>query len=74
MGDGAGIYVASIDPCSRRPSGPLRPFFVSTALGRDGARLLRRPADVAFAPDGRLFVADDQHGSVYWIAPDSLRR
>lgn len=74
VGDGAGIYVASIDPCSQRPSGPLRPFFVSTVLGREGGRLLRRPADVAFAPDGRLFVADDQHGSVYWIAPDSLRR
>jgi glucose/arabinose dehydrogenase len=31
-----------------------------------------RVADLAFAPDGRLFFTDDQQGQVYWIAPRSL--
>lgn len=33
-----------------------------------------RVADLAFAPDGRLFFTDDQLGHVYWIAPTTLRR
>ena len=32
-----------------------------------------RPAAVAFAPDGRLFVGDDQQGAVIWIAPIALK-
>jgi glucose/arabinose dehydrogenase len=36
--------------------------------------ILDRPSDVAFAPDGRMFFADDQSGGVYWVAPASLRR
>ncbi len=32
-----------------------------------------RVADIAFAPDGRLFFTDDQQGHVYWIAPRSLQ-
>ena len=31
-----------------------------------------RPAPVAFAPDGRLFLGDDQQGAVIWIAPVAL--
>lgn len=31
-----------------------------------------RPAPVAFAPDGRLFLGDDQQGAVIWIAPVGL--
>lgn len=31
-----------------------------------------RPAPVAFAPDGRLFLGDDQRGAVIWIAPVGL--
>lgn len=33
-----------------------------------------RPAAVVFAPDGRLFVGDDQLGAVVWIAPVGLMR
>jgi glucose/arabinose dehydrogenase len=33
-----------------------------------------RVADLAFAPDGRLFFTDDQLGHVYWIAPTTLTR
>jgi glucose/arabinose dehydrogenase len=36
--------------------------------------VLDRPSEVAFAPDGRMFFADDQGGGVYWIAPASLAR
>lgn len=33
-----------------------------------------RVADLAFAPDGRMFFTDDQLGHVYWIAPTTLQR
>jgi hypothetical protein len=32
-----------------------------------------RIADLVFAPDGRMFVTDDEQDEVYWIAPTSLR-
>lgn len=32
-----------------------------------------RVADIAFAPDGRLFFTDDQQGQVFWIAPRTLQ-
>jgi glucose/arabinose dehydrogenase len=32
-----------------------------------------RPAAVTFAPDGRLFLGDDQLGAVIWIAPIDLK-
>src|SRR5438309_1499818 len=35
---------------------------------------ISRVADVAFAPDGRLFFCDDQGGAIYWIAPKTLKR
>jgi glucose/arabinose dehydrogenase len=40
----------------------------------DGRQDHGRPAPVAFAPDGRLFVGDDQQGTVVWIAPVDLTR
>jgi glucose/arabinose dehydrogenase len=33
-----------------------------------------RATDVAFAPDGRLFIADDTAGKIYWIAPRTLAK
>jgi glucose/arabinose dehydrogenase len=38
----------------------------------DGQRAHGRPAPVVFAPDGRMFVGDDQRGAVIWIAPVGL--
>ncbi len=38
----------------------------------DGRQDHGRPAAVTFAPDGRLFVGDDQQGAVIWIAPIGL--
>ncbi len=37
----------------------------------DGTRTHGRPTDVEMSPDGRLFVADDQLGEIFWIAPVS---
>jgi glucose/arabinose dehydrogenase len=31
-----------------------------------------RPANVAFAPDGRLFLGNDNTGDIIWIAPVDL--
>jgi hypothetical protein len=38
----------------------------------DGHQDHGRPAPIAFAPDGRLFLGDDQQGAVLWIAPIDL--
>jgi glucose/arabinose dehydrogenase len=40
----------------------------------DGHQDHGRPAAVTFAPDGRLFLGDDQLGAVIWIAPIGLMR
>ena len=42
------------------------------ATGWVGGNLHGRPAPIAFAPDGRLFLGDDQAGAVVWIAPMNL--
>jgi glucose/arabinose dehydrogenase len=45
------------------------------ASGWDDGKLDHgRPASIAFAPDGRLFVGDDQRGMIFWIAPRTLPR
>jgi glucose/arabinose dehydrogenase len=66
----AGVWWSATDPASHRPTGALAPFV--EGWGRDAA-VEGRPADAVFAPDGRLFFADDQDGAVYWIAPTTLR-
>jgi glucose/arabinose dehydrogenase len=38
----------------------------------DGRQDHGRPAPIAFAPDGRMFVGDDQLGVVFWVAPVGL--
>jgi len=35
----------------------------------DGTFMHGRPSALTFAPDGRLFVANDNDGSIIWIAP-----
>ena len=34
----------------------------------DGTLMHGRPGSVTFAPDGRMFVANDTNGSIIWIA------
>ena len=67
--EGARIAFAPTDPATHLPSGDFRDFV--RGFGPGGSPL-ERPADVAFSPDGRLFMADDIAGAVYWIAPSSL--
>ena len=46
---------------------------IDFALGWDDGRQDHgRPAAVTFAPDGRMFIGDDQQGAVIWIAPFGL--
>jgi glucose/arabinose dehydrogenase len=40
----------------------------------DGTHAHGRPADVTFAADGRMFLADDVLGVIVWIAPVTLTR
>lgn len=35
----------------------------------DGSRLHGRPANITFAPDGRMFLGNDNTGDIIWIAP-----
>ena len=50
-------------------SGAMRDF----ATGwDDGTRTHGRPANLAFAPDGRLFLGNDNTGDIIWIAPFDL--
>jgi glucose/arabinose dehydrogenase len=63
---GAGIVYAKTDPITHKPVEGWHPFLGGFG---PGGSALERPADVAFADDGRLFFADDQGGAVYWIAP-----
>jgi len=67
---GAGIWVAPTDPVTHAPTAPFQLFLGS--FGPGGSQL-ERPADVTFAPDGRLFFVDDNGGGVYWMAPTELR-
>ena len=59
-------------PASTLPAGP--PGSVADfAVGwDDGTRSHGRPANVAFASDGRLFLGNDNTGDIIWIAPLDL--
>ncbi|MBL8684929.1 MAG: hypothetical protein JNK05_37480 [Myxococcales bacterium] len=68
--EGASVVFAATDAAGK-PTGSFMPFLLGFG---PGGTPLERPADVLFSHDGRLFVADDHAGAVYWIAPDDLRR
>jgi glucose/arabinose dehydrogenase len=78
---GARVVAVALDPNTGLPL----PSSELPAAGTDPANLLEfatgwddgrqdhgRPAPLAFAPDGRLFLGDDQKGAVIWIAPIEL--
>jgi glucose/arabinose dehydrogenase len=78
---GARVVVIAVDPATGMPrAGSNLPSVSSGAMGDfatgwdDGKRLHGRPAAVAFAPDGRLFIANDNNGDILWIAPLELAR
>ena len=35
----------------------------------DGKQDQGRPSSVTFGPDGRMYVANDANGTIFWIAP-----
>lgn len=66
-----GLGFIKVDPTTREPVQASTPFV--TGWSRTGP-IVGRIADVKFAPDGRMFFADDQAGGIYWVAPTTLRR
>ncbi len=79
--EGARVVGISLDPTTGLPlpaseldaSASSATVMLDFATGwDDGQRDHGRPAPIAFAPDGRLFVGDDQLGAVIWIAPMGL--
>jgi glucose/arabinose dehydrogenase len=66
---GAGIVFAPADPTTHAPLQDWQPFLGGFG---PGGTALKRPTDIAFSPDGRLFFVDDTGGAVYWMAPVSL--
>jgi glucose/arabinose dehydrogenase len=78
---GARIVAIALDPTSGVPlqaselpgTGDDPNDLLEFATGwDDGQQNHGRPAPVAFAPDGRLFLGDDWTGAVIWIAPVGL--
>ncbi|MBX3191065.1 MAG: hypothetical protein KF819_28975 [Labilithrix sp.] len=63
---GSGVVWLKTDPVSLRPVGPAQIFV--HGFGKPTGRA----TDAVFAPDGRLFVADDTTGKIYWVAPRTL--
>jgi glucose/arabinose dehydrogenase len=67
---GTGILEVPVDT-SGAPTGTSSYF--ATGWGSDpDSPVEGRATDLAFAPDGRLFVIDDNSGDVWWIAPEDL--
>jgi glucose/arabinose dehydrogenase len=64
------IVYSPADPTTHVPTGAWVDFI--TGFGPTGV-VLRRASDVLFAPDGRMFVADDTGGRIFWVAPTTLR-
>lgn len=63
---GTGIVWLKTDPSTLRPTGEPKMFV--KGFGRPNGRA----TDVVFAPDGRMFIADDTSGRIFWVAPRTL--
>jgi glucose/arabinose dehydrogenase len=66
---GAAVVYAPTDPTTHAPTQSWQPFLTGFA---PSSAVLHRPADIAFSPDGRMFIADDASGNVYWMAPTTM--
>jgi glucose/arabinose dehydrogenase len=78
---GARLVVIAVDSSTGLPKpGSNLPNVSNGAMGDfargwdDGTRRHGRPAAVVFAPDGRLFLGNDNNGDIFWIAPLELQR
>lgn len=67
----AGVQWAPTDPTTHRPTRDTVPFV--QGFGHRAPNLEGRVSELIFAPDGRMFISDDQDGGIYWIAPRTLR-
>jgi glucose/arabinose dehydrogenase len=79
---GARVVAIALDPGTGLPvlatelgdGGPSANAMLQFATGwDDGMEDHGRPAPIAFAPDGRMFLGDDQLGLIVWIAPVDLK-
>jgi glucose/arabinose dehydrogenase len=68
----AGVQWAPVDATTHRPTRPTE-FFVRGFGNRGSGNNGQRVTDLVFARDGRMFIADDHAGEIYWIAPRTLR-
>jgi glucose/arabinose dehydrogenase len=77
---GARVVMITTDPATGKPfpssdrdgsaSGPMTNF----ATGwDDGTRSHGRPSDLTFGADGRMYIANDYTGTVFWVAPIGLK-
>lgn len=64
---GTGVVFLKTDPSSLRPTSEAKMFVNGFGKGSSA-----RATDVAFSPDGRLFIADDTSGKIFWVAPRTL--
>ena len=67
---GARVVFAPASSTTHAPIGDWRAFMEGFA--NFNGDMLKRPSDIVFSPDGRMFIADDEGGFVYWVAPESL--
>jgi glucose/arabinose dehydrogenase len=81
--DGARVVAIALDATSGLPlrateleGGAADPdSMLEFATGwADGTHAHGRPAPITFAPDGRMFLGDDQRGMIVWIAPVDTRQ
>jgi glucose/arabinose dehydrogenase len=66
---GAAVVYAPTDPTTHMPTQDWQPF--QTGFGPSGS-VLDRPTDITFSLDGRMFIADDTSGRIFWMAPTTL--
>jgi glucose/arabinose dehydrogenase len=73
---GARVVSIAVDPSTGMPlpssntSGKDAGGMVDFATGWDDGTLGHgRPSSVEVAPDGRLFIGDDNNGNIFWVAP-----
>ncbi len=63
------VYIKT-DPATGAPASGENPF--TNGFGRGEGTINGRATDVAFHPDGRMFVIDDTSGLIFWVAPLEL--
>jgi glucose/arabinose dehydrogenase len=69
---GSRVVFAPTDPVTHAPTGPFQDIVRGFGYAHAGGAPMERATDVAFAPDGRLFIADDMANAIYWVAPAGL--